>query len=515
VARHQRHVARHHGDELVRREEHVADRVVLPLLAVEDRADDELHRIDAGGDHRAEHAEGVEALAARPLLEAWVLPEEIDGGHVVHAGVAEDVVASLGLAHHRAFLADDDTELALIDDAAGIGFGPLDRRAMRMIGVGTLQEIKRLVGNEEVVLGGELMEIVPETDHLRGVAGCQHPDLGELHFLARRFGTGEHVARMDGDRAVLECSESDTAALLEPDPLRHSFLPVLADRPTGDPAACHGQTVPHRAPSGKSQPAIASARSRAASDPILAHGLKRTQDRSRSTAVSRRHARHSGGRKGRVVRIAQVAPLAEAVPPRLYGGTERVVSYLTEELVELGHDVTLFASGDSLTQAELVPMVPRALRLEATVRDPVALHIALVEAVSRRADEFDAIHVHFDHLHLPLFTWRRLPFLTTLHGRLDMPELVPVMRAYPDAPFVSISDAQRRPLPFVDWLATVHHGLPAGFPGRRPEPGGYLAFLGRICPEKGPDRAIRIAVRAGMPLKIAARSMPSTAPITR
>jgi glycosyltransferase involved in cell wall biosynthesis len=205
------------------------------------------------------------------------------------------------------------------------------------------------------------------------------------------------------------------------------------------------------------------------------------------------------------VRIAQVAPLAEAVPPKLYGGTERVVSYLTEELVELGHDVTLFASGDSLTEAELVPMVPRALRLEATVRDPVALHVALVETVSRRADEFDVIHVHFDHLHLPLFTWRRLPFLTTLHGRLDMPELLPVMRAYPDAPFVSISDAQRQSLPFVDWLATVHHGLPASFPGRLLDAGGYLAFLGRICPEKGPDRAIRIAARAGMPLKIAAK----------
>jgi glycosyltransferase involved in cell wall biosynthesis len=205
------------------------------------------------------------------------------------------------------------------------------------------------------------------------------------------------------------------------------------------------------------------------------------------------------------VRIAQVAPLAEAVPPKLYGGTERVVSYLTEELVALGHKVTLFASGDSVTRAELVAMVPQALRLEATVRDPVALHIALVDAVSRRAGDFDVIHVHFDHLHLPLFAWRRLPFLTTLHGRLDMPELVPVMRAFPEAPFVSISDAQRRPLPFVSWLATVHHGLPGDFPPRSREPEGYLAFLGRVCPEKGPDKAIRIAARAGMPLKIAAK----------
>lgn len=205
------------------------------------------------------------------------------------------------------------------------------------------------------------------------------------------------------------------------------------------------------------------------------------------------------------MRIAQLAPLTEAVPPKFYGGTERVVSYLTEELVALGHDVTLFASGDSQTAAELVPISPRALRLDATVRDPLALHIAMIEKASRRAAEFDVIHVHIDHLHLPLFTWRKLPFLTTLHGRLDLPELVPVMRAFPKAPFVSISNAQRRPLPFAHWAGTVHHGLPADFPWHRALPQGYLAFLGRICPEKGPDRAIRIAVRSGIPLKIAAK----------
>jgi glycosyltransferase involved in cell wall biosynthesis len=205
------------------------------------------------------------------------------------------------------------------------------------------------------------------------------------------------------------------------------------------------------------------------------------------------------------MRIAQVAPLAEAVPPKLYGGTERVVSYLTEELVSLGHDVTLFASGDSDTSAELVPITPRALRLDPSVRDMVAPHIVMLETVSRRAREFDIIHVHIDHLHLPLFSWRRLPFLTTLHGRLDLPEIVPVFEAYPEAPFVSISGAQRRPLPAANWIGTVYHGLPDHFLRFNPRPQGYLAFLGRISPEKGPDRAIRIAARVGMPLKIAAK----------
>jgi glycosyltransferase involved in cell wall biosynthesis len=205
------------------------------------------------------------------------------------------------------------------------------------------------------------------------------------------------------------------------------------------------------------------------------------------------------------MRVAQVAPLAEAVPPKLYGGTERVVSYLTEELVSLGHDVTLFASGDSVTAAELVPILSKALRLDQSVRDPLALTVAMIETVARRASEFDVVHFHIDHLHLPLFTWRKLPFLTTLHGRLDLPELAPTFRLFPDARFVSISNAQRRPLPFLNWAGTVHHGLPTDFPGRLSEPRGYLAFLGRISPEKGPDRAIEIAARSGMPLKMAAK----------
>jgi glycosyltransferase involved in cell wall biosynthesis len=206
------------------------------------------------------------------------------------------------------------------------------------------------------------------------------------------------------------------------------------------------------------------------------------------------------------MRIAQVAPLAEAVPPELYGGTERVVSYLTEELVALDHQVTLFASGDSKTAAELVPIVPRALRLEGKVGDAIAPLVVMLEEVARRANEFDVIHVHIDHLHLPLFSYRDLPFLTTLHGRLDLPMLVPLLKSFPHAQFVSISQAQREPvLPFVNWLGTVHHGLPEQLLSLNLHPGAYLAFLGRISPEKGPNAAIRIAERAGLPLKIAAK----------
>jgi glycosyltransferase involved in cell wall biosynthesis len=205
------------------------------------------------------------------------------------------------------------------------------------------------------------------------------------------------------------------------------------------------------------------------------------------------------------MRIAEIAPLAEAVPPKLYGGTERVVSYLTEELVSLGHAVTLFASGDSETAAELVPITPQALRLDPAIRDWVAPHIVMLETVARRAAEFDIIHVHIDHMHLPLFAHRHLPFVTTLHGRLDLPEVVPLFELFHEAPFVSISDAQRRPLPFVRWAATIHHGLPADLLRLNRKPERYLAFLGRISPEKGPDRAIRIAERAGLPLKIAAK----------
>jgi glycosyltransferase involved in cell wall biosynthesis len=206
------------------------------------------------------------------------------------------------------------------------------------------------------------------------------------------------------------------------------------------------------------------------------------------------------------MRIAQIAPLYEAVPPKLYGGTERVVSFLTEELVALGHDVTLFASGDSVTRAELDPVWPRALRLDASIRDQLVPNLLQLEAVRRRADEFDVLHFHMDYLPFSLFSRQQTPFVTTLHGRLDLPELHPMFKAFPDVPLVSISDSQRRPLPIANYVATVYHGLPAGLlmpvDGVRPE---YLAFLGRIAPEKGPDAAIRIARACGIPLKIAAK----------
>lgn len=209
------------------------------------------------------------------------------------------------------------------------------------------------------------------------------------------------------------------------------------------------------------------------------------------------------------MRIAQVAPLAEAVPPKLYGGTERVVSWLTEELVALGHEVTLFASGDSTTSARLVPVVPRALRLDPSVRDTVSPHILMVSRVLDLLDGFDVVHFHVDHYHLPGMRERGAPFVTTFHGRLDLPELQPLMDAFPRAPFVSISDAQRAPLRGVNWAATIHHGLPRDLLPFAPAPtapgGGYLAFLGRISPEKGPDAAIRIARAAGVPLRIAAK----------
>ncbi|MFC0282321.1 glycosyltransferase family 4 protein [Camelimonas abortus] len=206
------------------------------------------------------------------------------------------------------------------------------------------------------------------------------------------------------------------------------------------------------------------------------------------------------------MRIAQVAPLAESVPPRLYGGTERVVSYLTEELVRRGHRVTLFASGDSLTAAELAPACERALRLNPAVRDPIPHHLVMLEQLRARADEFDVIHFHIDLLHFPLIRPFAHRTVTTLHGRLDLPDLKPFYAAFPDIPVVSISDDQRAPLPMANWAGTVHHGLPEGLlPFSPGAGGGYLAFLGRISPEKRPDRAIEIAVRAGMPLKIAAK----------
>ncbi len=205
------------------------------------------------------------------------------------------------------------------------------------------------------------------------------------------------------------------------------------------------------------------------------------------------------------MRIAQVSPLYESVPPKLYGGTERVVSYLTEELVALGHDVTLFASGDSVTQAKLAAPCPRALRLDKRCSDPLAPHFVMMEEVFRRADEFDVVHFHIDYLHFPISRRLQLPNVTTLHGRLDLADLQPLYREFCSMPLVSISDAQRRPLPWCNWVGTVYHGLPLDLHAPRTKPGDYLAFLGRISPEKGCDRAIEIARRAGMPIKIAAK----------
>jgi glycosyltransferase involved in cell wall biosynthesis len=208
------------------------------------------------------------------------------------------------------------------------------------------------------------------------------------------------------------------------------------------------------------------------------------------------------------MRIAQVAPLAEAVPPKLYGGTERVVSWLTEELVAQGHDVTLFASADSVTEARLVPCCEQGLRL-AGVRDHLATMLVMLSTVRRRAADFDVIHFHCDLLQQPLFEDIQHRTLTTMHGRLDLPDFMPVYEAFPGMPFVSISDHQRHPMPAAtNWLATIHHGLPPDLIPFEPRPGSYLAFLGRICPDKRLDRAIEIAKRAGLPLKVAAKVDP-------
>lgn len=203
--------------------------------------------------------------------------------------------------------------------------------------------------------------------------------------------------------------------------------------------------------------------------------------------------------------IAQVAPLTEAIPPKLYGGTERVVSWLTEELIALGHDVTLFASGDSTTSARLEPVWPRALRLDGAVRDPNALHMVMLEHVYQRAGDFDFLHFHLDYYPFSLFLRQTTPFLTTLHGRLDLPEHQPVFDTFSSIPVVSISNAQRRPLPRAHWVRTVHHGLPERLLVPKPIKPSYFAFLGRIAPEKGVDRAIRIAQHCGVKLKIAAK----------
>ena len=206
------------------------------------------------------------------------------------------------------------------------------------------------------------------------------------------------------------------------------------------------------------------------------------------------------------MKIAQIAPLMESVPPRLYGGTERIVSYLTEELVALGHDVTLFASGDSITAANLVPCVPQALRLNLTVRDTIPYYMLMLDRVRQRAGEFDLLHFHIDQFHFPLFRSIACRTVTTLHGRQDLPDLPPLYLGFDDMPLVSISNAQRRPVPNANFSATVYHGLPAGLHRPIAEPrGGYVAFLGRISPEKRPDRAIAIARSLGIPLKIAAK----------
>jgi glycosyltransferase involved in cell wall biosynthesis len=205
------------------------------------------------------------------------------------------------------------------------------------------------------------------------------------------------------------------------------------------------------------------------------------------------------------MRIAQVAPLFESVPPQAYGGTERVVSYLTEELVRQGHQVTLFASGDSVTQAELVAPCRRSLRLDDGCVDQLAYHLLMLEQVFARAADFDLIHFHIDYLHFPLSRRQRCAHLTTLHGRLDIPELPALYDEYREMPVVSISDAQRRPLPHANWQGTVYHGLPTDLFAFHRRPGDYLAFLGRVSPEKRVDRAIEIAQRTGMRLRIAAK----------
>src|SRR5438270_9420068 len=205
------------------------------------------------------------------------------------------------------------------------------------------------------------------------------------------------------------------------------------------------------------------------------------------------------------MRIAQVAPLYESVPPKYYGGTERIVSYLTEELVRQGHDVTLFASGDSVTRARLIAVSRHSLRLDKHCTDQMAHHIRMIEQVFQRAGDFDIVHFHIDYMHFPFSRRQWFAHVTTLHGRLDLPDLVPLYQEFRDMPVVSISYSQRQPLPWAKWEATVYHGLPADLYRFQPEPGSYLAFLGRISPEKRVDRAIEIPKQVGMPLKIAAK----------
>lgn len=204
------------------------------------------------------------------------------------------------------------------------------------------------------------------------------------------------------------------------------------------------------------------------------------------------------------MKIAQIAPLYEAVPPNLYGGTERVVAYLTEELVRQGHDITLFASGDSVTKAKLVPVCPHSLRMYNPV-DPLAYHILQLQEVFERVDEFDVLHFHTDYLHFPFSYNNNITTITTLHGRVDIDDLRPIYKKFTGMPVVSISDAQREPLPTANWIGTVYHGLPLDLYKKGDGKGDYVTFVGRISPEKRADRAIEIARRANIKIKIAAK----------
>ncbi|TFE70074.1 glycosyl transferase [Methylacidiphilum sp. Yel] len=205
------------------------------------------------------------------------------------------------------------------------------------------------------------------------------------------------------------------------------------------------------------------------------------------------------------MRIAQVSPLYERVPPKLYGGTERVIHYLTEELITLGHETTLFASGDSITKGKLVSVIPESLRLQKRKKDPMVYHILMLEKVFQMAETFDIIHYHIDFFHFPYSKRSKTKHLTTLHGRLDLPDLIVLYREFDQIPVVSISKAQRSFLPWIHWVGTVYHGIPVDLYPFYPEKGNYLAFVGRISPEKGIERAIEIAKRVGMDLKIAAK----------
>src|SRR5438046_5269181 len=209
------------------------------------------------------------------------------------------------------------------------------------------------------------------------------------------------------------------------------------------------------------------------------------------------------------MRIAQIAPLVESVPPKHYGGTERIVAYLTEELVRSGHKVTLFASGDSVTSAQLIPVCRRSFRQNKRATDYLSREVLLMDHVMQRASEFDVIHFHTGCLHYLISRRLTVPHLTTLHGRLDTPELLRLYERFRDMPMISISNAQRTPWPCANWQATIYHGLPQDLFRFYPEPGDYLAFLGRASPEKRVDRAIEIAKRVGMPLKIAAKVDPA------